>query len=602
MKYWLQSRLLFSGNSYFLLIASCFGLIACSQETPSKPITDSTNTLSTNALSISRTAIIEPSALSDYVRGISAEAENDLQSAFEYYQLAFKKDPALTELGQQIIQYFIRTKKPEQALPIIQRLIQQDPKNSSLYTQQGMIHIMLKKYDSAEKTLQQAITLNATNYHAYALLYQILEATKPTTKNLTIIQKQAPAPLSQKSDFWENIGETYAGLLTENETLQLTTAQIAEKALPFFEQALTFSPTNLPLLIRIAEMQTLITNHDQAIKLYQKANELSPNNEALMSRLATVYINANRKNEAIQIIETLLKQHSNRTSLMVALANLHGQQNNFKKMQNYLDLAEKKGASPRMLAEVASQNRHWALSENFLKKAIAQPGAEFNVWVQLAEALAEQNKLSEALATMKKAQERFPSTPEVFIVSSLIARQKKQTKQALFFLQQAEQIVTNSPKPSFPLDELYYQWAIFYEQTGNLPKAEEFFQKSITLNSKNHKAMNYLSYEWAEQGINLEQALELIKKALTHEPDNPAYLDTLGWIYYQQEKYDEALPLIQKAFESSNQDAEIGEHLGDIYLKLDRHQQALKTWKKAIQSDPKRESLRKKIKQLESNF
>ncbi|MBX7157522.1 MAG: tetratricopeptide repeat protein [Verrucomicrobiae bacterium] len=574
-----------------------FLFVACSKPTTTPPASESTNTFTTNLFQATSSLLSEPSALSYYVQGICAEAQNDPQAAFHYYQLAFAKDPSFTELGKLIIEQSLAMQKPDQALPVLQQFIQKEPNNSTLYSQQGLAYFLLKKKELAQKSLEKAITLNTTNYQAYALLYQTLEETHAPDQNqgITAIQKKAPKQSTQ-SKFWVNTGEAYANLLTDNETAKFTTAQIAQKTLPLFQHALDLSPNNLALIIRLAEIQTLCTNYSQAITLYQKAIRLSPKNEMLQSRLAVVYLNTDQKNKAISIIENLSRKHPDNGQFFIALAKLYGQQNNPSKMQTYLDLAETKGIEPALLAEVATQNRDWSLSEKYLKKAILKPGADFNVWIQLTEALAEQNKLSEALAIMKKAQLQFPSTPEIFLISSLIARQNKQTKLAQDFLQQTEQIITNSTESTYPLDELYYQWGVFYEQTGDLEKSEKSFQKSISLNPKNHKAMNYLSYQWADHNTKLDQALELVKKALTHEPENPAYLDTLGWIYYQQKKYQDALPIIEKAFKKSNFDAEIGEHLGDIHLKLNHTSEALKAWEKAIQNDPKRESLRKKIK------
>ncbi|MEZ5405994.1 MAG: tetratricopeptide repeat protein [Verrucomicrobiia bacterium] len=575
-----------------------FLLTACSKPNTPSPTSESTNTFTTNLLQTASSSIPEePSALSYYVKGICAEAENDPQTAFHYYQLAFAKDPSFSELGKLIIEQSLATQKPDQALPVLQQFIKKEPNNSTLYSQQGLAYFLLNKKVLAQKSLEKAITLNTTNYQAYALFYQTLEETNAPNQNqgITAIQKKAPKQ-SNQSKFWVNLGEAYANLLTDNEITKFTTAQISQKTLPLFQHALDLSSNNLALIIRLAEIQTLCTNYSQAITLYQKAIRLSPKNEMLQSRLAVVYLNIDQKDKAIPIIETLAQKHPDNGQFLIALAKLYGQQNNPSKMQAYLNLAEIKGVEPTLLAEAATQNHDWPLSEKYLKKAILKPDADFNVWIQLTEALAEQNKLSEALTLMKKAQLQFPSTPEIFLVSSLIARQNKQIKQAQEFLQQTEQIVTNSAEPTYPLDELYYQWGVFYEQTGNLEKSEKYFQKSISLNPKNHKAMNYLSYQWADHHTKLDQALELIKNALTHEPENPAYLDTLGWIYYQQKKYQDALPIIEKAFKKSHFDAEIGEHLGDIHLKLNHLNEALKTWEKAIQNDPKRESLRKKIK------
>jgi tetratricopeptide (TPR) repeat protein len=88
---------------------------------------------------------------------------------------------------------------------------------------------------------------------------------------------------------------------------------------------------------------------------------------------------------------------------------------------------------------------------------------------------------------------------------------------------------------------------------------------------------------FADRGENLDEALALIKKALEYEPNNGAYLDSLGWVYYRLGRYEEAVRYLERAAEKVAGDPVVHDHLGDAYAKLDRLAEAITHWKRAIE-------------------
>src|SRR2546423_3850673 len=107
--------------------------------------------------------------------------------------------------------------------------------------------------------------------------------------------------------------------------------------------------------------------------------------------------------------------------------------------------------------------------------------------------------------------------------------------------------------------------------------------------------MNYLGYMWAEHGMKLEEANELIEKAVKAEPKNAAYLDSLGWVRFKLGRPKEALDPELKAVELSEQpDATVYDHLGDIYAALKQRDKAREAWKKSVSLEAN-EQVKKKL-------
>ncbi|RMF54915.1 MAG: tetratricopeptide repeat protein, partial [Calditrichaeota bacterium] len=108
--------------------------------------------------------------------------------------------------------------------------------------------------------------------------------------------------------------------------------------------------------------------------------------------------------------------------------------------------------------------------------------------------------------------------------------------------------------------------------------------------------LNNFSYSLAERGIRLEEALEMANRALELEPNNGAFLDTVGWIYFKLGDYQQALYYIKRAVEHREGSAEVLEHLGDVYYQLGEQEKAQEYWQKAYEKDPDNKALKAKIK------
>jgi Tfp pilus assembly protein PilF len=123
-----------------------------------------------------------------------------------------------------------------------------------------------------------------------------------------------------------------------------------------------------------------------------------------------------------------------------------------------------------------------------------------------------------------------------------------------------------------------------YVLKGEVSKGEEILERMYRDNPEEVSVNNDLGYLYADQGKNLEQAETMIKKALDAEPENAAYLDSMGWVLFKRGKYAEALPYLEKALKISTGggDETLWDHLGDIYDRLQEPAKAAEAWQKAI--------------------
>ena len=137
---------------------------------------------------------------------------------------------------------------------------------------------------------------------------------------------------------------------------------------------------------------------------------------------------------------------------------------------------------------------------------------------------------------------------------------------------------------------------LLYEQEKDYAAAEKHLRACLELEADDYNMMNTLGYLLAVADTNLDEAKELLDTALAAEPENPYFLDSLGWIYYRMGKADEALEYIQKAIvRMETDDAILRDHLGDVYMLKGDEDKALEHWRKAFRLDPDLDGLAEKL-------
>ncbi len=129
----------------------------------------------------------------------------------------------------------------------------------------------------------------------------------------------------------------------------------------------------------------------------------------------------------------------------------------------------------------------------------------------------------------------------------------------------AVEILENARKLNPDLSDVHFHLATIYYDLGRKEDSIEAFKKCLAVDPNNHLAMNNLAYTYAEENRNLEEALELSLKSLENNQENSAFLDTLGWIYYRQKRYQLAEEFLKKALALSPDAEETHLHLADVY-------------------------------------
>jgi predicted Zn-dependent protease len=145
---------------------------------------------------------------------------------------------------------------------------------------------------------------------------------------------------------------------------------------------------------------------------------------------------------------------------------------------------------------------------------------------------------------------------------------------------------------------VHYYLAICHEELGHFEETERHLAAYMQFIPDDPDILNFLAYLYAENGVKLDEATALLNKAMAADPENPYYMDSMGWVYYKQGRGDEAVELIQKAiYGMETDDAVLRDHLGDAYLLKGDVTRAREEWQRALRLDPDMPGLQQKLDQ-----
>lgn len=141
-------------------------------------------------------------------------------------------------------------------------------------------------------------------------------------------------------------------------------------------------------------------------------------------------------------------------------------------------------------------------------------------------------------------------------------------------------------------DPLPGHWPMYYKRAGcqvqldDWPKAEADFRFALTLAPNEPRLLNELGYTWVDRGVNLDQALDMIQRAVAASPDTGYIVDSLAWAYYRLGRFAEAVAPQEKASRLMPLDPIVTDHLGDIYWQVGRKREAMFQWRRALSYEP----------------
>ncbi|HKL21326.1 MAG TPA: tetratricopeptide repeat protein, partial [Tichowtungia sp.] len=324
--------------------------------------------------------------------------------------------------------------------------------------------------------------------------------------------------------------------------------------------------------------------------------------------LGSLYIEQEKIPDAQRILQKARAVHPENSRIKTASGYLHLQQEQYEEAYRAFRQVQTGPTNPEWVSNplfafnfvlAAQQTGRIEKAADALSAAYENDPGILTLYLRMLSSGKPPVSAESATDLLQRFHERSPDAIHALYYLSYLLAEQKQYEDALHHAKRFEEQAAGTTGTNLLDGAFYYQYAALHERTGTLVDAEPLFRKAIELgpDSVAAAAQNYMAYMWAERGDKLDTALGLIQKALAVEPENAAFIDTLGWIYYMQGRYEEALVQLKKASELIQDDPEVWEHLGDTYLKLGDRGCAIRKWEKGLQADPDHQPLIERLKE-----
>jgi tetratricopeptide (TPR) repeat protein len=223
-----------------------------------------------------------------------------------------------------------------------------------------------------------------------------------------------------------------------------------------------------------------------------------------------------------------------------------------------------------------------------------------NAQIQLATDLDSADRSDEAIKILKEVTTEDPKDIEAIMALGNVERGRKKFSDCATTYSKALEVMPAATDKNTWVT--YYYRGICEERSKQWSKAEADMRKALDLQPEQPHVLNYLGYSWIDQGINLDEGMKMIKRAVDQRPDDGYIVDSLGWAYYRIGNYEDAVKNLERAIDLKPEDPTINDHLGDAYWRIGRTLEAKFQWAHARDLKPEAEELPKIEAKIENGL
>ncbi|HYL10912.1 MAG TPA: tetratricopeptide repeat protein [Candidatus Acidoferrales bacterium] len=502
----------------------------------------------------------------------------------------------------------------DRAVEQYREILRLDPQDTEAALWLSRLYRLQNQHGKAEQTLRDLLKRDPQNESGVEQLTQLLADEGKSADAILLLEgivQRSPTP-----NLLDMLGDAY------------TQAKDPAKAEMAFRKAVELDPSEASHRRGLGQSLLTQEKYKEALEQYQKLAEMEPDDAETYLRLSQAYRGLHQLDLAEQ---TLLRARQHAPGSLEVIYNeamLYESQGRFEDSIRVLSdaAATVKAQSPvtpssrRTLAALYQQlgrlyrevGRYPAAINTFQEMLRLGDEEERHARVLIVDTYRQAKDLPHALEEARKALQLYPKDPPLRTTYAMLLGEKGDTDEGVRILKslltgkeadrelqldisqvyergrryaEAEEAARAAEKiPGRPADNemVWFMLGAIYERQKMFDRAETEFRRVLEVNPRNAAVLNYYGYMLGDLGIRLEEARALVQRALVEDPYNGAYLDSLGWIYYKQNRFSEAETSLLKAVERESRDPTIHGHLGDVYFKTGRPDLAAAEWEKSL--------------------
>jgi len=452
----------------------------------------------------------------------------------------------------------------------------------------------LGKADVAEEELKHSIRLDSTFLPAYKLLGESYISQFKVEEAIT----------------------TYTYILEREPEVQnkfmlarLYEFRNADKALELYKQLLMEAPkgegNESVVLRRMADLYQSKGDSTNLLSIAERIFEIAPDDAMVASQLMEMYLSRKQYDKGFSLLVVAEKSLPEADALQLGFSysktlavSYDGSAAMRKASEKFLQYSESRTKSAfsdafqfqQLFGIISGNIEQEPQSDYYFNRALKLANDTVpELPMQIGAYYFQKRRYHTAIDLANKYAAVFPREARLPFMAALCLSQIDSTERAIQALRRTVALDSN-------FVDAWSQLGILYNSQGNLAMSDAAYERALRIEPANALVNNNYAYSFSERNINLERAEAMVKLSLKAEPNNPSYLDTMGWILFQREKYKEAAEFIQKAIDNGDASATVYEHLGDAYHKLGQLSKAVQAWREALKKEPNKASTRDRLK------
>jgi tetratricopeptide (TPR) repeat protein len=518
-----------------------------------------------------------------FLLGYQAELEQETERAIKEYQLALQTDASSSYLKARLAVLYFTTGdvptavryadevadvpgldaqmlgqiggmyaaagKPDQALRLFNRAIEQEPQRSEHYFAKGLLLANQKHYDEAENTIRAGIKVSPDSA----------------------------------------VGHYYLGRISVE-------ARDFDRATTHFEQAVTLNAAFEPAYVALGSVYEAKQDREKAIGIYRRYLQgVNPRNREIRHHLIRLQVSAKQYDEALQELEGMLAEDPSDLDAQLRMGLVYGEQKKYPQaihqLNQILAVRPSELKVRDYLGYLYEEIKDYPKAIEAYRHNLTLEPSYFEGHLHLGVLNYRLKQYDDAIQHLREASRLNPKQPESHIVLGLSHFQAEQYEPSLQAFQEG---IRYNPDNA----DLHFNAGTVYDKLNRFDDVVKSMQATLTLDPHHADALNYLGYSYAERGVKIEEAITLTKQAVALRPTNGYYVDSLAWAFFKKGLLAEALAEMKRAVALVGDDPVIYEHLGEIFLKQQHLSDGREALLHSLELDPSNDRLMHRFREL----
>lgn len=513
----------------------------------------------------------------------SYKRKGDTINALVYLKKACESDQQSLFLKKELARLHVNRNEINEALAIVDAGLKEHPENIDFLGVLAQIKLMQNKDSEVPPIFEKILAVNPNDQAVYFLLgglYSKMNNIPKAIETFTRLTEKFPDSFS---------GHYYLGRL-------YTMAEKYDPAETEFMDAFRLNSDLLEALYGLVQIYEIQNAQEKLKEMFQTILDLDPDDIRSCLALALMHHKEGSSEKALTMLERLGKREEDTQEILKTVVKFYIKKFHYQDaiylLRGMMAKAPLKGDYHYFMGVCFDELKDTA-SAMFQFENVPKESTYYEKAVLIrAFHHMDKNEHQKAIGILEKAHAEIPGNTDIILYLGSFYEETEEFQKAVDIYIIGLSIDKNSSK-------LYFRLGVAYDKKGDRIACIKEMKNVIRIDPEDANALNYLGYTYADLGMNLEEAEDLIGRALKFKPDDGYITDSLGWVYFKKGNYEKAVATLEKAVTLIPDDPLLLEHLGDAFSMTQNKDKAIEYYKKSLKLKKKdTKDLEIKIEQL----